>query len=63
MEIVEQGVETVVLQNAIRRLIRKIDKRLIPFIMLLELSSFSSQIIIGLRVSTFYIFDKTLKYF
>ena len=48
MKIVEQGVETVLLQNAIRRLIRKIDKRLIPFIMLLELSSFSSQIIIGL---------------
>ena len=48
MQVVEQGTETLRFQDTIHRLIRKIDRRLIPFIMLLELSSFSFQIIIGL---------------
>ncbi|CAF3747766.1 unnamed protein product [Rotaria sp. Silwood1] len=47
MQIIEQNQETVQVKRAINRLIRKIDKRLIPFFMLLELSSFSCQIIIG----------------
>ncbi|CAF4190910.1 unnamed protein product, partial [Rotaria magnacalcarata] len=35
------------LQRAIRQLIRKLDKRLIPFLMLLEFSAFGSQMITG----------------
>jgi hypothetical protein len=62
METVEQSLETIRLQNAIRRLIRKIDKRLIPFIMLLELSSFSCQIIIGRYVYVLLILFKNVPF-
>ncbi len=52
---VAQNIEMIRLQKAIRRLIKKIDRRLIPFLMVLELSSFSCQIIIGSFTHVFLI--------
>ena len=61
MRIVEQSIETMRLQNAIRRLIRKIDRRLIPFVMVLELSSFSCQMIIGSSLSLYIYYSDLVK--
>ncbi|CAF2127934.1 unnamed protein product [Rotaria magnacalcarata] len=47
MATVEETIEEQRLQRAIRQLIRKLDKRLIPFLMLLEFSAFGSQMITG----------------
>ncbi|CAF4463997.1 unnamed protein product, partial [Rotaria magnacalcarata] len=47
MTTVEKNIEELRLQKAIRRLIKKLDKRLIPFLMLLEFSAFGSEMITG----------------
>ncbi|CAF3173062.1 unnamed protein product [Rotaria socialis] len=47
MTTVEENIEELQLQKAIRRLIKKLDKRLIPFLMLLEFSAFGSEMITG----------------
>ncbi|CAF1946772.1 unnamed protein product [Rotaria magnacalcarata] len=47
MTTVEQNIEELRLQKAISRLIKKLDKRLIPFLMLLNFSVFGSEMITG----------------
>jgi hypothetical protein len=41
--------------DAVRRLIRKLDRRLIPFLVLLELSSFINRISMGMWYSFFFL--------
>ncbi len=46
--IVDQDDEKQIYDNAIHHLVRKLDRRLLPFIVLLEISSFINRVSIGM---------------